>query len=451
MRDDETMEADLASREELPPAVEADHAPPSGAAPPPAAPVPRRPRGKVLAGLSYLLSATVVVAAFCFVLAVGLRGHFESEAQVGSPAAAGGKPGTKLASNEPPAAAPPAARGVPVLVARSEKRAAPITADAVGKAESVAAITVRTRVDGQIAKVLFKDGQAVKEGDVLYELDARQIDAQIRQAEAVVAKDRAQIEQTQRDLARNEQLVRTNVGSVVNLQNAQTADALARAALAADQAALDNLRVQRSYYTIVSPVTGRVGIGIQREGSAIRAGDASGTLVTVNQITPIYVNFALPQKLFPALQSASGRGGAPVTATIQGSAAILEGKVVAIDNTADATSGNIGVRASFQNDNEILWPGLLCNITVTLGHDDAAVVIPRDAVQSSQDGTIVFVVEKGVARIRKVVVDRFEGATAIIGSGLKGGETVVTDGQLRLVDGTPVSPQPDKRRRGDRA
>ncbi len=136
---------------------------------------------------------------------------------------------------------------------------------------------------------------------MLYELDARQVDAQIRQAEAVVAKDQSQIVQTKRDFVRNDTLAKTNAGSILNLQNAQTAEALAEASLLADQAALDNLRVQRSYYTITSPVAGRVGIGLQREGSAIRTGDTSGTLVTVNQIQPIYVNFSLPQNLFSSL------------------------------------------------------------------------------------------------------------------------------------------------------
>jgi len=288
----------------------------------------------------------------------------------------------------------------------------------------------------------------VRQGDVLYELDARQIDAQIRQAEAVVAKDRSQIVQTQRDLVRNDTLARTNAGSILNLQNAQTADALAQANLLADEAALDNLRVQRSYYTITSPVSGRVGIGLQREGSAIRTGDASGTLVTVNQIRPIYVNFSLPQKLFSSLQSVNARGGAPVVATVQGSEVSAEGKVAAIDNSVDSSSGNIGVRALFDNPDEGLWPGLLCNVTVTLGHDEETVVVPRNAVQSSQDGNIVFVVEHGVAKVKSVTVDRFEGSTAVISSGLRGGETVVTDGQLRLTDGTPVTTLEDKRRGG---
>jgi multidrug efflux system membrane fusion protein len=286
---------------------------------------------------------------------------------------------------------------------------------------------------------------------VLYELDARQIDAQIRQGEAVVAKDRAQIVQTKRDMERNETLAKMNAGSIVNLQNAQTAEALAEATLSADQAALENLRVQRSYYTITSPVTGRAGIGIQRVGSAIRTGDSSGTLVTINQIKPIYVNFSLPQKLFANLQSAAGRGGAKVVAKVQGSGMVSSGRVAAIDNSADSTSGNIGVRALFENTNEGLWPGLLCSVSVTLGRDENAVIVPRAAVLSSQDGNIVFVIVHGAAKVRKVRVDRFEGGTAIIGEGLEGGETVVTDGQLRLTDGTPVSEQADKRRPGEQS
>jgi multidrug efflux system membrane fusion protein len=400
--------------------------------------------------LSSILSAIVVIGSFVLLLAAGFTGRFSSLAEEmisrATPPAKSEKPAQVAAAE-----APPAAPAVPVLTAVSEKRSAAITADAVGKVESVAAITVRTRVDGQIAKVLFQDGQSVNAGDVLYELDARQIDAQIRQAEAIVAKDRSQLVQTKRDLERNETLTKTNAGSIVNLQNAQTAEALAEATLSGDQAALDNLRVQRSYYTIASPVTGRAGIGIHRAGSAIRTGDSSGTLVTINQIKPIYVNFSLPQKLFANLQSAAGRGGAKVVATVQGSGLVSSGRVAAIDNSADSTSGNIGIRALFENANEGLWPGLLCNVTVTLGRDENAVIVPRAAVLSSQDGHMVFVIAHGAAKVRKVRVDRFEGGLAIIAEGLDGGETVVTDGQLRLTDGTPVTDQPDKRRPGEQS
>jgi multidrug efflux system membrane fusion protein len=412
---------------------------------------PAKPARSKLAILSYALSAAAVVAAFGFLLAAGLSGRFSSAAQdqasQSAPAPGRTASAEPAASNQPSPVVPPA-QAVPVLTSLSEKRPAPITEEAVGRVESMASITVRTRVDGQIAKVFFRDGQAVREGDVLYELDARQIDAQIRQAEAIVAKDQSQIVQTKRDFSRNDTLAKMNAGSILNLQNAQTAEALAEASLLADQAALDNLRVQRSYYTITSPVAGRVGIGLQREGSAIRTGDASGTLVTVNQIRPIYVNFSLPQKLFSSLQSANGRGGAPVLAVVQGSDVSAEGKVAAIDNSVDSSSGNIGVRALFDNADEGLWPGLLCNVTVTLGRDEETVIVPRNAVQSSQDGNIVFIIEHGVARVKSVTVDRFEGATAIISSGLRGGETVVTDGQLRLTDGTPVTTLQDKRRGG---
>jgi multidrug efflux system membrane fusion protein len=451
MRNEENQEASFEEREELVGRASQEAAVsvlPTGheTASPKLAPVKRA--RSTLAIVSYVLSAAAVVAAFGFSLAPGLSGRFSLAAQ--DQANRSATTPVQMASTAPAASnqPPSAAEAVPVLTSVSEKRAAPITAEAVGRAESMASITVRTRVDGQIAKVFFRDGQAVREGDVLYELDARQVDAQIRQAEAVVAKDQSQIVQTKRDFARNETLAKMNAGSILNLQNAQTAEALAEASLLADQAALDNLRVQRSYYTITSPVAGRVGIGLQREGSAIRTGDTSGTLVTVNQIRPIYVNFSLPQNLFSSLQSTNGRGGAPVVATVQGSDVSAEGKVAAIDNSVDSTSGNIGVRAMFDNADEGLWPGLLCNVTVTLGRDEETVIVPRNAVQSSQDGNIVFIIEHGVARVKPVTVDRFEGATAVISTGLRGGETVVTDGQLRLTDGTPVTTLQDKRRGG---
>jgi multidrug efflux system membrane fusion protein len=456
MRNEESQESSFAEREELVGGGNASEGAavtmvPTGHDAASSKLAPAKPSRRTLGIFSYVLSAALVIAGFGFLISAGLGGRVSSvpQDQANRSAAASAQTASAdpAASNQPGSTAA-AIQAVPVLTDLSEKRAAPITAGAVGRVESMASITVRTRVDGQIAKALFQDGQAVHQGDVLYELDSRQIDAQIRQAEAIVAKDRSQIVQTKRDLARNDTLAKMNAGSILNLQNAQTAEALAEASLLADQAALDNLRVQRSYYTITSPVSGRVGIGLQREGSAIRTGDSSGTLVTVNQIRPIYVNFSLPQTLFSSLQSADARGGAPVVATVQGSDVSAEGKVAAIDNSVDSSSGNISVRAVFDNADEGLWPGLLCNVTVTLGKDEETVVVPRNAVQSSQDGNIVFVIEHGVARVKSVTIDRFEGATAVISSGLRGGETVVTDGQLRLTDGTPVTTLQDKRRGG---
>ena len=339
---------------------------------------------------------------------------------------------------------------VPVMIAEARREDVPVFLTGLGTVTAYNSVLIRSRVDGQILKLDFSEGQEVRAGDTLVEIDPKPLKALLSQAQAGMAKDQAQLANAKLDLTRATQL--QNSGSVTK-QQFDAARALVDqidASTKVDEAVIDAAEVQLGYTTIRTPIDGRVGTRLVDVGNLVRASDTTG-IVTVNQIKPIYVNFSLPQKLFATLQSASGRGGAKVVATVQGSGMVSSGRVTAIDNSADATSGNIGVRATFENTNEGLWPGLLCNVSVTLGRDENAVIIPRAAVLSSQDGNIVFVIEHGAAKVKKVKVDRYEGANAIIASGLDGDETVVTDGQLRLTDGTPVTDAPDKRRPGERS
>ena len=226
--------------------------------------------------------------------------------------------------------------------------------------------------------------------------------------------------------------------------------AAAKAQIANDEALIENEKVQRSWYTIASPINGRVGTFSAKAGNILRASDntTTGTLATIVQTQPIYVAFSVPQTLLPELHDAITANSSETTAMPQGGSRPAIGKVSVLDNTVDPTTGTIIVRATFPNDDELLWPGQLCNVRVTLRTDPDTISIPREATQSGQIGTYVYVIENGIAHIRQVKVGRFQDGRDIIIDGLKGGETVVTDGALELVEGARVEVQKDNSQKG---
>ncbi len=338
-----------------------------------------------------------------------------------------------------PAAQPE--RIVPVLLGEAKRGPLPMRIDTIGTVQPVSSVTLRPRVEGQITDVTFADGAVVKAGDVLVRLDQRSIEAQIRQAEATVARTTAQMEQAQRDVVRNEALAANEFASKVNLENSKTQVATFSAQLAADRAALDSLKVQLSYYTIIAPISGRVGVAGIRVGNIAKTGDGSVPFAIINQISPIYVAFSVPQQFLPDIKAALDAPSAKVEATFQGSNTISVGKIAVVDNAIDTSSGTVTVRALFENANETLWPGSLCNVRVTLKVPDNVVSTPREAVQSGPKGSLVFVVTDGRAKVTPVKVGRtVDGQTEII-EGLSGGEKLVTDGQIQLVDGVKVEPK----------
>ncbi len=344
------------------------------------------------------------------------------------------------------AARPPVSVNVDVV----ERGPMPARIDAVGTAQAVASVSLKTRVDAQIDKILVEDGALVRSGETLVKLDARQIEAQIRQTEATIAKDNATLDQANRDLARVTDLFSRGSGAQVNVDNANTALATAKATLAADQALLDNQKVQLTWYTLNAPLTGRVGTFTLKAGNIVRSGDnsATGALANIVQISPIYVAFSVPQALLPDLRDAVASGTAETLATPQGSTKAAVGKIAVVDNSIDATTGTVTVRALFTNKDEALWPGQLCNIRVTLRVDPDVVSIPRSATQSGQNGQFVYVVEKNAVRVQPVRVSRFQDGRDIVVEGLNGGETVVTDGALLLINGSRVDVRPTNTKKG---
>ncbi|MFG1428223.1 efflux RND transporter periplasmic adaptor subunit [Roseixanthobacter glucoisosaccharinicivorans] len=333
-------------------------------------------------------------------------------------------------------------RRVPVLVAPAVQKDMPLRLEALGTVEPLVTVAIRARVTSRVEQVLFEDGAAVKKGDVLLVLDAREVDAQIRQADATLAKDKVQLEKAQRDVERYSGLLARSAVSQVQLDDAKTTADMQKATVEQDEANLQNLRVQRTYYEIASPVTGRIGISGVRPGAVIRVDD---TLATVRQFKPIYVTFGVPERYVGEVRAAMGK--AEVDLRLQGSNDRIDGgRVVAIDNTIDPQTGTLMVRALFANDDERLWPGTLGDVSVTLRMEPDVIAIPAEAVQNGQNGAFVFVIEKGLAQVRPVSVARTVDGEAVITKGLSDGETVVTEGQLSLragsrVDVKSISPQ----------
>lgn len=329
----------------------------------------------------------------------------------------------------------------PTAVVLAEIRRSPteVRLDAIGAVQPAASVAVRPRVDSQLVEAPVKDGASVKAGDVLIRLDSRQIEAQIKQAEAQVAKDKATVEQAERDAARTADLVARGSGAQLAADNARTTLQSARAVMAADQAALENLRVQQSYYTIVAPLSGRVGAVALKPGAVARQGEAASALLTINQMTPIYVAFTAPQNRLPELREAMTKGEARAFATPQGGTKTVEGKVAFIDNAIDPATGAITARALFENADEALWPGQFCNVRVVLRVEPDALLAPREAVMTGQTGSYVFVADGEVARMRPVKVARVQDDVAVIASGLQPGEKVVIDGQAMLTPDARIS------------
>jgi membrane fusion protein, multidrug efflux system len=331
----------------------------------------------------------------------------------------------------------PASRAIPVEVGSAVSKLMPLQVDALGTVTPMASVAIKSRLDNEIVGVKFADGARVKTGDVLLQLDSRAIEAQIRQAEANLARDKALLEGAERDFRRYSELVSKGATPVTNLDNARTQSDSFRAAIKADEAALENLRVQLSYSTITAAISGRISAAAVKVGNFVRSADLT-PIATINQIAPIYVTLAVPQRYLPDIRQAIGAESATIEASAPGSDKRATGAVSMIENSVDASTGMATIRATMPNEDEVLWPGTLVNVRITL-RQEQAVVVPSAAVQVSQQGNFVFVVADGVAQVRSVTVGRVVGVETVIESGLSGGETVVTNGHLLLTNGARVT------------
>jgi membrane fusion protein, multidrug efflux system len=333
-------------------------------------------------------------------------------------------------------------RVVPVEVAKAVRKQEPVNIDAIGTVTPIASVAIKTQVDTTIIGVHFKDGAHVEKGELLFTLDCRQIEADMKRVQAVIDGAEATLEQAQRDVKRYTDLVAKNATPIVTLNNAQTTVNVSRATAESNRAQLVSLKVQLGFCAIRAPISGRISMANVKVGNFVRQADTA-PMATINQMSPVYVTFTVPQKELPEIRHALAANSATIKAIVPGSKEAAEGRVTMIENTVDATTGMATLRATMPNKDELLWPGTLVNTEMTLRTEEA-VVVPSTAVQVSQTGSFVFVVDNNVAKVRHVTVARQVGNDSVIASGLKGGETVVVEGQLLLSNGTRVSVRPPK-------
>jgi len=335
-----------------------------------------------------------------------------------------------------------APRVVPVEVAKAEKKRVPVRIELLGTVTPMASVAVKTRIDSEITEVHFRDGATVKQGELLFTMDNRAIEAQIRQAEGQLARDKAQLEGAMRDQRRYSDLVEKGATPVTNLDNAKTQVGIYTAAIKADEGMIENLKVQLTFTTIRAQITGRISMAAVKVGNFARQADLT-PLATIVQSAPVYVTFALPQRSLPDLRQALTNETAMIEAVAPGDPRRAQGHVTMIENTVDSVTGTVPVRATMSNNDEMLWPGTLVSVQLSF-REEESVVVPPTAVQVSQTGSFVFVVTNGVANVRPVKVARVIDGQAVIESGLEGGEVVVTVGHLQITEGSRVSARQPK-------
>jgi multidrug efflux system membrane fusion protein len=333
----------------------------------------------------------------------------------------------------------PPAPPVPVLVATVVEKTVPVELKVIGNVEAYSTVSIKARVGGQLVQVNFQEGQDVEKGQLLFVIDPRPLEAALKQAEANLARDKALANKAQADARRYAELIRKQFVSQQEYDQAKaTAESLA-ATVKADQVAVENARLMLSYCYIHAPISGRTGNLIAHMGNQIKA-DADTAMLVINQIQPIYVSFAIPQQSLPEIRRYMAEEKIPVEAIIGGPEDNPEvGALTFVNNTVDLATGTIQCKATFANSHKRLWPGLFVNVVVRLSTQPGAILVPSQAIQTSQEGEIVFVVKPDLTvEVRPVAVGRAIDGDVIVTKGLKPGERVVTDGQLRLVPGAKV-------------
>ncbi len=336
--------------------------------------------------------------------------------------------------------APP---GVPVVTAQVVRKPMPLKLQAIGNVEPYTSVAIKSRIDGQIIAVRFQDGQDVRQGQLLFELDPRALEAQVKQLEANVMRDKVLVANDQAKEKRYSDLLDKGFISADAYNQIKTDLDAAQANVQANQAALEAARVQLSYTRITAPIGGRAGKIMIQIGNVVKANDTAA-LVTINAVVPIYVSFAVPEQYLSEIRRFMAKAPLVVHASPAGDASTrADGQLTFVDNAVDAQTGTIRLRATFPNKDHMLWPGQFANVTLTLSQQPDAIVIPSQALQNGPKGQYVYVVQPDQsAEMRSVTVDRTDGLDAVIASGLKEGETVVTSGQIRLTPGAKVAPKP---------
>jgi len=331
---------------------------------------------------------------------------------------------------------------IPVVVAAAVQQSIPVRLQAIGNVEAFSTVALKARVDGQIVAVNFTEGQEVKKGDVLFRVDPRPYQAALRQAEANALRDAAARDQARSQERRYQELLDKNFVSKEAYAQIATNAQVAEANAKASQAALENAQLSLAYCTIASPIDGYTGKVLLQAGNLVKANDVN-PLVVINQVKPVYVNFAVPEQQLPTVRKYLALGALAVQAVGGGDAVLAQGELIFVDNAVDPSTGTIRMRAQFDNRDASLWPGQFVNVSVKLYDQTDAILIPARAVQTGPAGPYVYVVKDDMtAELRKITVERGEGERAVI-KGLAGGERVVTRGALRLAPGARVEIRPE--------
>ncbi|MGH7015042.1 MAG: efflux RND transporter periplasmic adaptor subunit [Stellaceae bacterium] len=332
------------------------------------------------------------------------------------------------------------ASGVPVTAGTAVARDVPVYVRSLGTVQAYDSVTVRTRVDGQVTKVFFKEGQEVKAGDPLFQIDPRPFQAALEQAQATKQKDEAQLVGARRDLARYAKLVEPGYQTRQVYEDEQATVAELEAAVKADQAQIDAAQLNLTYANVQSPIGGRTGARLVDFGNFVQASQAT-PLVTIVQLKPIYVTFTAPQNRLDAIRL--NRAKAPLTALAYNSddqTLLSKGELTLINNQVDTTTGTVQLKATFPNQDERLWPGEFVNVRLIVSTRKGAVTVPAQTVMEGPSGDYVYVIKPDNTVIhRDATVLATQDGLAVIGSGLKAGERVVVNGQLRLTDGAKVN------------
>jgi multidrug efflux system membrane fusion protein len=341
----------------------------------------------------------------------------------------------------------PAPPPVPVTTAQATTQDVPVSLDVVGRAEAYESVALKSRVDGQVASVAFTEGQHVRQGEVLLQLDTTDFVARLQQADASVARSEALLAKTRSDTARYVALKDRHFVSDEKVNDIRTNEAAAAATLRVDQAAAALARSQLSYATVRAPFAGVVGARLVFPGTAVKTNDT--VLAVVNRVRPLLVTFSLPEKHLPRLRAAlkagtarPGQAAAPMQVAISlpgDKTRRLAGEVRFVDNAVDPTTGTLQMKALLPNDDEQLTPGQFLSVSLRLDTLLQAVTVPNEAVQQGADGNFLFVVKADeTVEVRKIETAASAAGVTAIGKGLQAGETVVTDGQLRLTAGAKI-------------
>jgi multidrug efflux system membrane fusion protein len=328
---------------------------------------------------------------------------------------------------------------VPVLVAKAEAKDVPVEIQAVGNVQAYSAVSIRSQITGKIVQVHFKEGQEVKAGDKLFTIDPRPFQAALNQAEANLQRDQAQLINGRLNFERTSNLLASKIGSQADYDAALAAYQSVQSTVVADAAGVTNAQLNLDYTSITSPIEGRTGNLTIKEGNVVKAPD--DVLVSIAQIHPIYVAFAVPEQNLSAIRHESQHESLPVKAFQSGETnSAAKGVLTFIDNSVDTNTGTILLKATFQNTDTVLWPGQFVQSSLVLSNLTHATVVPSQAVQTGQDGEFLFVVKgDDTVEARRINAGITYDGLRVITSGLKPGETVITDGQIKLTTGAKIS------------